>query len=519
MNVDTTLQAETMQLNWPDSFTFISKSIPDGHAISAATLCDYATTIATLLRAKGVTKGDRVALWITDGPGQLGALFACWMVGATFCVLPSFAGRTNTDRSQDRVRGVLDTLQPKLLLQGQGLALPEALTGAFDTGELPEIAATPASTQPPVDVLENMSPNDLAFIQFTSGSTGGNARGAEVRFKQLMANLDTLAARTQMGAADRMVSWAPMYHDMGLMAVLLPMRVGAELVLIETDHFVRRPAAWLEAISTHKGTVSTAPPTALKLLARRKAAGIDLSSWRYAWIGGEAVFPKVLDDFNAAYAQAGLTQGVLQPTYGMAETVVGISCGLPGTPYKTKDGVISCGPVLDGMEVQIIDGADAALPHGTEGRVMVRGPSVISGYLGLPRHPEGAWFETGDAGFLQDGQLYITGRLKDVLKRGAESYPATLVETIAEDALGLRTGRVAAFASLRADIGKEEIVLLVESRDWAEENARIVSSAVVAELGLQIDVIRNAKTGRLPRTSSGKLMRQLTASQYREGLL
>jgi len=149
-----------------------------------------------------------------------------------------------------------------------------------------------------------------------------------------MANLDTLAARTQMGTADRMVSWAPMYHDMGLMAVLLP-----------------------------------TPPTALKLLARRKAAGIDLSTWRYAWIGGEAVFPKVLDDFNAAYAQAGLAQGVLQPTYGMAETVVGISCGIP------------------------VDPEDAALPNGTEGRVMVRGPSVISGYLGLPRHPEGAWFE------------------------------------------------------------------------------------------------------------------------------
>ncbi len=508
-----------MQLSWPEIFTFVGKSLPEGRRVRSTALSDYALSIADMLRAHGVARGDRVALWITEGPTQIGAIFGCWLAGASFCVLPSFAGRTKTDRSQDRVRGVLATLQPKLLLQGDGLALPETLTGAFKTLELPGIDTITPSGTPPVDVLAQMSPDDLAFVQFTSGSTGGNARGAEVRFRQLLANLDALAARTRMTPADRMVSWAPMYHDMGLMAVLLPMRVGAELVLIETDHFVRRPAAWLEAISKYKGTVSTAPPTALKLLARRKAADIDLASWRYAWIGGEAVFPKVLEDFSAAYASAGLGEDVLHPTYGMAETVVGISCGVPGTRWQEMGGVVSCGPVLDGMGVAILDAQDAAVADGHEGRVMVRGPSVISGYLGLARHPENAWFETGDAGIMQDGLLYITGRLKDVLKRGAESYPATLVETIAEEALGLRTGRIAAFANLRADIGKEEIVLLVESRDWSEENARVVSVAVMAELGLQIDVVRNAQGGRLPRTSSGKLMRQLTASQYREGLI
>ena len=282
---------------------------------------------------------------------------------------------------------------------------------------------------------------------------------------------------------------------------------------------MRRPSAWLEAIAKGKGTVTTAPPTALKLLTRRKAADVDLSSLRYAWIGGEAVFPKVVSAFEDAYTDASLAKGVIQPTYGMAETVVGISCGMPGANWITRKDVISCGKVLDGMKVQIQSADGAPTPDGTEGTIMTRGPSVIDGYLGLDRFEKGAWYDTGDLGFLEDGFLFVTGRSKDLLKRGAESYPASLVETVAESALDLRTGRVAAFANFRADQGREEIVLLVESRSWDDQQTRAVASAVLTELGLQVDVIRPAIGGRLPRTSSGKLMRQMTAKHYLEGTI
>ena len=129
----------------------------------------------------------------------------------------------------------------------------------------------------------------------------------------------------------------------------------------------------------------------------------------------------------------------------------------------------------------------------------------------------GSWYDTGDLGFVRNERIYITGRVKDLLKRGAETFPASLVEAVAEDALGLRTGRAAAFANLRDDIGKEEIVLLVESPDWNEERARDAAAAISQELGLQVDVIRNTRGARLPRTSSGKLMRQMAAMHYREG--
>lgn len=506
-----------MQINWPDDFNFVGKSQPVGVRVSSVTIAGYAVSIAEFLKSNGVEPGDRVALWLSDGSDKIAAVLGCWMAGAVFCVLPSFAGNTKTERSQSRIEGVFSVLEPKLVLQSATNALPTAahkgvpsmpLAGPFDEHVSAE------SLQP---LLAALAADDLAFIQFTSGSTGGTAKGAEVRFGQLEANLEALAQRTQLTAKDHMVSWAPLYHDMGLMAVLLALRAGAGLTLMETDHFVRRPSAWLEAISKGKGTVTTAPPTALKLLTKRRAADIDLSSLRYAWIGGEAVFPKVVSGFEDAYGSAGLAKGVIQPTYGMAETVVGISCGIPGEDWVQRNDAISCGKVLDGMEVQIQSPDGAPLPDRTEGRIMTRGPSVIDGYLGLPRFEKGAWYDTGDLGFLEDGLLFVTGRMKDLLKRGAESYPASLVEAVAEAALDLRTGRVAAFANFRADLGREEIVLLVESRSWDDQQTRAVAATVLAELGLQVDVIRPAIGGRLPRTSSGKLMRQMTAKQYLEG--
>lgn len=508
-----------MKISIPKSFHFIGKSSPGGVLFGDSDIAARAQMLAEALRARGIGRGDRVALWLTAGADQVSAILGCWMVGAAFCVLPSYAGRSNSDRARTRVEEVMSILSPRLLVQGEQSALPDAVTQTIETLTFGSLKDVPL---PGGDIgfsFPSRDPDDLAFIQFTSGSTGGPAKGAEVRFGQLQSNLDALATRIRMSSEDRMVSWAPLYHDMGLMAVLIALRHGADLVLMETEHFVRRPTSWLEAISTYKGTITTAPPTALKLLTHRRASDVDLSSLRYAWIGGETVFPVVLQGFSDCYASAGLKAFVLQPTYGMAETVVGVSCGDPGAPWLLRHEMVSCGRPLEGMEVNVVDEDGLPLAEGATGRVRVRGHSVISGYLGLPPFEAGGWYDTGDVGFLQEGHLFVSGRVKDILKRGGESWPSHLVESVAEDALDLRTGRAAAFASFRADLAKEEIVILVEARDWSGDQARRVSSAVMADLGLQVDVVRAVAGGRLPRTSSGKLMRQMIAAQYREGKL
>ena len=507
-----------MRIYWPESFVFIGKSSPEGRNVSGDVVGCRATAFAELLKSRNVTTGDRIAIWLTNGEDQIAAIMGCWAVGAAFCILPSFAGRTATERSQHRVNDVFSVLKPKLLVKGAGADLPEALKGAADTLELPRLDDLPRQTIDIESVLDDRSPNEMAFIQFTSGSTGG-AKGAVVRFGQLESNLDAIAQRSKLSVFDRMVSWAPLYHDMGLMAVLLPLSRNADLVLMETDHFVRRPTAWLEAITRYRGTITTAPPTALKLLTRRAAKSVDLTSLRYGWIGGEMVFPTVIEAFEETYASSGLSKGVLQPTYGMAETVVGISCGIPGEQWSVKDGFISCGPVLPDMELRIVNNCDLDVEAGEQGQIHVRGPSVMNGYLGLEPSPTGAWFDTGDLGFVADDRVYVTGRTKDLLKRGGETFPATVVEAIAEDALDLSTGRAAAFTCFQLAAGREEIVLLIESRNWDDNQARVVGAAVASELGLQVDIVRNAQGGRLPRTSSGKIMRQRTAQMYQEGLI
>ncbi len=504
-----------MKILWPDQFQFIGKSRPEGQAVDAAQIAGRAVMVAEALRAAGCAPGERIAMWVSEGENQLAAMFGSWLAGVSFCVLPSFAGRSNTERSQSRVDDVLSVLQPRVLLKTAGSTLPESLDGLLSVVEMPAVDAEVPAVDPATLRFE-MADEDVAFIQFTSGSTGG-AKGAMVRFGQLMANLTAIADRVALGPRDCMVSWAPLYHDMGLMAVLLPLSRGADVVLMETDHFVRRPIAWLEAISRHRGTVTTAPPTALKLLTRRVAKDVDLSSWRYAWIGGEMVFPSVLEGFEEVYSSMGLAAGVLQPTYGMAETVVGVSCGEPGVPWVVAEGYASCGPVLDGFEHRIVDEDGTPVAPGARGYLHVRGPSVLQGYLGLEPFGAQAWYDTGDVAFEAQGRLFITGRVKDVLKRGGEMFPATVVEAVAEAALELRTGRAAAFAHPRADLGREELVVLVESRQWNDAQARVVAGAIARELGLQVDVIRPAEGGRLPRTSSGKIMRQSAAALYKEG--
>jgi fatty-acyl-CoA synthase len=279
---------------------------------------------------------------------------------------------------------VISILSPQLLVHGEQGGLPGSVSQTLETLDLKSLNDFPPVSGETQLEFPSRDPDDLAFIQFTSGSTGGPAKGAEVRFGQLQSNLDALATRIRMSSEDRMVSWAPLYHDMGLMAVLIALRHGADLVLMETEHFVRRPTSWLEAISTYKGTITTAPPTALKLLTHRRANDVDLSSLRYAWIGGETVFPIILQGFSDCYASAGLKEFVLQPTYGMAETVVGVSCGDPGAPWLLRHEMVSCGRPLDGMEVKVVDDEGRPLREGGTGRVHVRGHSVISGYLGLP---------------------------------------------------------------------------------------------------------------------------------------
>jgi acyl-CoA synthetase (AMP-forming)/AMP-acid ligase II len=494
-----------------------------------------AAGLALRLRALGIGAGDRVAILMPTGPASIVAILASWRARAAFSMLPWAVGNSGSKIAVQRLHQALDALQPKVILVAASSA------NTIDPSRFPSTSTLlvdfPDHRFSESEGVSNPRADDLAFIQFTSGSTDASARGVIVRHAQLADNIVGIGEKIQVGPADVMVSWAPLHHDMGLLALLLSLYYGLSLVLIPTESFGRRPAIWLEAIDRFRGTLSPAPPFAFQLLAKRRAlrnGSLDLSSWRYAWVGAEPIFPSQLLAFEEVYRQAGLRDNVLQGTYGLAESVVIVSNGQAGRPRLTLviDGallretnqvvvcersrpgaleVVGCGSPNRRMEVRIADEAGNMIGERVLGRILIRGPSVTEGYFGhVDRRSAEEWLDTGDLGFLFEGQIFVMGRTKDLVKRAGVGVAPQEIEWVVEQMLGLKTGRAVAFSYLRPERSKEEIVVLVEDRVSRQEDNQLVRKVVAAvalDVGVQIDALRFVGLHAIPRTSSGKLRR------------
>ena len=468
-------------------------------------------------------------------PASIVAILACWYLRAAFSMLPWAVGAGGSKIAIEKLYHSLGVLQAKVVL------VTRASADILDHSRVPSarISLVEFPTQraaAPAGVPE-LSADDLAFVQFTSGSTGAVPNGAIVRHGQLADNIVGIGEKIKVQATDVMVSWAPLHHDMGLVALLLSLYYGLPLVLVPTESFGRRPALWLEAIDRFKGTLSPAPPFAFQLLARRPAmrgGDLDLSSWRFAWVGAEPIFPSQLSAFENVYRQAGLRENVLQGTYGLAEAVVVVSNGEAGRPRLKLaiDGIalretgqiapcepsrpgavelVGCGTPNGRMEVRIADEVGQPVGPNLRGRILIRGPSVMEGYFGRSeRRIADEWLDTGDLGFLFEGQIFVIGRTKDLVKRAGVGVAPQEIEWVVEQTLGLRTGRAAAFSYLSAEHSKEEIVVLVEEAASRRRESHVVQrvvSAVAQDVGVQIDDLRFVGLNAIPRTSSGKLRR------------
>jgi fatty-acyl-CoA synthase len=512
--------------------------------IAVSELIADAISLAHRLEALGIGDGDRIAILMPTGPASIVAILASWRAHAAFSMLPWAVGNGGSKIAVHKLCQALDALQPKVVL------VTPSSADIIDRSRFPStrflVIDCPDDRRLPADASRCL-PDDIAFIQFTSGSTDAGAKGVVVRHAQLADNIVGIGAKIQVEPMDVMVSWAPLHHDMGLIALLLSLYYGLSVVLIPTESFGRRPAIWLEAIDRFRGALSPAPPFAFQLLAKRSALrnrSLDLSSWRYAWVGAEPIFPSQLSAFETVYRQAGLRENVLQGTYGLAEAVVIVSNGRAGQPRltlaidgvllretgqvspceRTRPGaveVIGCGSPNRNMEVRIADEAGNGVGEGLRGRILIRGPSVTEGYFGHPDpRPAHEWLDTGDLGFLFEGQIFVIGRTKDLVKRGGVGVAPQEIEWVVEQTLGLRTGRAAAFSYLRPERSKEEIVVLVEDHASRQEDHQLVQrvvSAIVQDVGVQIDLLRFVGLNAIPRTSSGKLRRNETRELFLAG--
>ena len=533
----------------PGAVTFVGTAadLPNQpHRVGWNELHADARAMAAALQARGVAPGAHVALVGTTSRRFVTALQATWLAGATVVALPlpmrlgsieEFV--TQTRARVERADAAVVVVDPDL---AEFLDPPPAGTAVVTLDILATEAARigPEALERPAD-----DPERLAVLQFTSGSTA-EPKGVMLPDRCLLANVDAIASALGISADDRAVSWLPLYHDMGLVGMLMtPMLTGFELVLGAPTDFLGSPQCWLEWISEYGGTITAGPNFAYALAARalRRSGPLDLSSWRLALNGAEPVDPAAVESFCAAAAPYGFAATSAFPVFGMAEATLAVTFpdvgrgmqvdhvdrialeteryaapAAGGTAESRRLAVL--GRPLEGFELRICDPETGDRLRDREiGELELRGPSVTPGYYENAAATDAAfhdgWFRTGDLAYLVEGQLVVCGRLKDMIIVGGRNVFPEDVERAASAVDGVRAGNVIAFGSDRRR-GREAIIVVAETRadDDTEPVRDAVKNRVTDAVGVPpVDVVL-VRPGSLPKTSSGKLQRSLCRDRY-----
>ncbi len=535
--------------------------------ITFGELYERASAVAAQLRTRGLEPGQTVAIMLPTC-AEFFSTFAGILLagGIPVPIYPPFRADRIAEYAT-RQSNILRNAEAQFLVtwrQAEGLArllqprvpsLREVLNAQKLANE-PEPAEAPTTDWRPVHHLAHHArAEDIAFLQYTSGSTG-DPKGVILTHANLLANIQAIVGGINIQPDDVAVSWLPLYHDMGLIgAWFVPIVTGIPLVVMSPLAFLSRPDRWLWAIHKHRGTISPAPNFAYELCVRKVAdkdiEGLDLSSWRAATNGAEPVCAATLERFAARFTNYGFRRAALMPVYGLAEACLGVSAPPMGTGYKVdrierstlestgravpaKPGdaapleFVGAGKPMPGVEVRIVHRKDTenALGDRAEGQLQFRGASATSGYYRNPTATrelvrDGGWLNSGDLAYLADGEIYITGRAKDVIiKAGRNIYPHEVEEIVGKIA-GVRTGCVVAFGAPDERTGTERLVVTAEVRDMssAKRISSEISRAVNDAMGIPPDVIELLRTQSIPKTSSGKLRRSETRRLYLEGEL
>ena len=559
---------------------FLTLDLDDGpRPLTGERLLALAGSFAAGLAARGVGPGDRVGLVLSTSEAFIGAFFGAWWLGAS--AIPLSPPRGAEDSELLRIGRALVIGEARLAVVPDEtpdlpFETPVPLVRASLIPLEPALAAPPAhSSLPAIPGLRDISPSlgkscapghssfleiaprarpDLAVIQFSSGSTG-HPKGVALTDAALQANLRAISAVLGPGPADVGVAWLPLHHDMGLIGVLLiPLHAGFPTWLIPPERFIRQPARWIQLLGEHGATVTTSPNFGYALAARLPAAatpGLDLSRLRAALVGAEPVRAASLEAFAARYAAHGFQATAFVPTYGLAEATLAVAMPPPGrgprservargpleaehraelasadAPEASVRELMGLGGPVPGVALTIRDDQGQELPARQVGEVWVRTPALMVGYWNDPEASEralrpGGWLATGDLGYLADGELFIAGRLKDLIIRAGRKYHPADLEAVAEADPAVRPGGTAAFAVEAAGDRPERVVLLVEPRQDAPLAALAmrVRQRVLEATGLRLDEVVLVAPRTLPKTTSGKIQRGEARRRWRAGSL
>ena len=523
--------------------------------ITYAQLLKGAEKIASGLQAYGVESAQTVAIMLPTGRDYLFSYFAILLVGAI--PVPIYPP-TRPSQLEDHLRRhvkILNNAQSVLLITIKEAKLPGQLLKAQVNSLRHVLIADDLTEQNNHFVTIPVQENDIAFIQYTSGSTG-TPKGVILTHSNLLANIRAMGDVVQADSTDVFVSWLPLYHDMGLIGAWLgSLYYASPLVLMSPLTFLTRPSRWLWAIHKHKGTLSAAPNFAyefcLSKLKDEDIEGLDLSSWRMAFNGAEPVNPKTLHKFSDRFAHYGFHPEAIAAVYGLAESAVGLAFPPPGrgtlidriqrdalqrsgfaqpaTEASDDDSSLefaACGQPLPGYQIRIVDHSGRELPERREGRLQFQGPSATSGYYHNPEQSrllfDGDWLETGDLAYMAGGDIYLTGRSKEMIIRAGRNIFPYEIEQAAGKVPGIRKGCVAVFGSHDQNTATERIIILAETR---ESDSKILEQLhdqvdqVTSELllGSSADEILLLPPHSVLKTSSGKIRRTACRDLYEQG--
>jgi len=523
------------------------------HELSYAALYESSLAWAAHFAETGLATGQTVAIMLPTSPAYLYCFYGVLLAGGVPVPLYPPARLSTIEDHLTRHIGILQSARAALLVTvPEAKALAYLLRAQVDSLRAVMTPADFAGPPPGGFTPVLAKAEDVAFLQYTSGSTG-RPKGVVLTHENLLANVRAMGRAARATTDDVFVSWLPLYHDMGLIGgCFATMVLGFPVVLLSPLAFLTRPAQWLWAIHRHRGTISGGPNFAYELCMRRideaDLEGLDLSSWRFAFNGAEPVSPETIEAFEARFAVHGLRKNVVSPVYGLAECSVGLAFTPPGEPWRVdriererfaRSGearpaaeedraplvIVGCGRAIPEHDMRVVDAAGIELPERHEGQLEFRGPSATSGYY---RNPEatrelfdGAWLRTGDRAYFADGNLFLTGREKDIIIRGGRNVSPYELEEAISDLEGIRRGCVAAFASRGADQATERLVVLAETRETDAEKKsalrRRINELAVDIIGMPCDDVVLAPPHSVPKTSSGKIRRVASREYYERG--
>ena len=515
----------------------------------AATFGDFrrqSWKYAAFLKHQGVQCGDRVVFVMPQGIALMAAFMGSMMLGALPAILAYPNHKVDSVKYSSGLRGVSDNLKAPYILVDENF--PEELTSDLSTSITTKIVRCPGSTRSIGDLDPShlsTHPQGLAFIQHSAGTTGLQ-KGVALSHAAVLTQLGHLAEALELNADDRLYSWLPLYHDMGLIACfMLPMVCHLPIFMQSPTEWVRRPETMLRLIHEHKCTLAWLPNFAFQFLSRRTAEEIrsrlDLASVRALINCSEPVKTQSMDEFYEAFAPCGLKRSTLQSSYAMAENTFAVTQSGPNGPlqlyaeerhFRTKHSIrvvppgtegsisfTSSGRLLPQNQVRIITGSGETLPSLRVGEILIKSDSLFEGYFNRPDLTAQAmidgWYRTGDLGFCYKNELFVVGRKKDLLIIGGENIYPQDVEEIVSTHPAVHDGRAVALGLFNFGLGTEDLVVVaeVDRPELLTEKTRIereIRASVLAQLGVAIRLLFLKPRKWIVKSTAGKPARSST---------